>query len=61
MLDTPFPDFPDWRPKDAPPAQFHIPLAPDETAKNKLAQQQAVNDIIHALSIWELPNWDNTR
>lgn len=61
MLDTPFPDFPSWRPKDAPPVQFHIPLAPGNTAKNKLAQQQAVNDIIHALSTWELPSWDDTR
>ncbi|KAM3067833.1 putative thioesterase boa10 [Clarireedia jacksonii] len=61
MLDTPFPDFPDWRPKDAPPIQFHNPLAPDEPAKNMIAQQQAVNDIIHALSIWEQPSWDDTR
>ncbi|EDN93375.1 hypothetical protein SS1G_09241 [Sclerotinia sclerotiorum 1980 UF-70] len=49
LLDTPFPDFPDWRPKDAPPVQFHIPVAPDQTTQSRLAQQQAVNDIIHAL------------
>ncbi|TGO07026.1 hypothetical protein BTUL_0345g00030 [Botrytis tulipae] len=61
LLDTPFPDFPDWRPKNSPPVQFHIPVAPDQTAKSRLAQQQAVNDIIHALSVWELPTWENGR
>ncbi|TGO45655.1 hypothetical protein BCON_0375g00030 [Botryotinia convoluta] len=61
LLDTPFPDFPDWRPKNSPPVQFHIPVAPDQTAKSRLAQQQAVNDIIHALSTWELPTWENGR
>ncbi|ATZ45187.1 Bcboa10 [Botrytis cinerea B05.10] len=61
LLDTPFPDFPDWRPKNSPPVQFHIPVVPDQTAKSRLAQQQAVNDIIHALSVWELPTWENGR
>ncbi|CAD6448955.1 e9ace0ac-dd26-4b35-b68d-f03de30a661a [Sclerotinia trifoliorum] len=61
LLDTPFPDFPDWRPKDEPPVQFHLPVAPDQTAQNRLAQQQAVNDIIHALSVWELPIWEDGR
>lgn len=61
MLDTPFPAFPDWRPRDEAPIRFHIPVSQDQPEKSRLAQERAANDIIQALSVWKVPTWRNTR
>lgn len=57
MVDSPFPDFPDWRPRDQGAIKFHIPASHDQSEKNRLAQEQSVNDIIQALAEWKVPSW----